>query len=152
MPQHTLGKLIFSSLLITKVVLGRDEPQVIRQREDALAKALNAKDAAILTALTDQQFHVDWMAGSAVRSVNGKMDREEWIDHVTQLPIASYTARISRIDLVRHDEAFVDVEEFWTLRSPHGGRIQRRFHTRDTWFKLQGVWTLTGRISYTDTR
>lgn len=149
---RVLYRTVFLSMAIAKLIACADGSQIIRQSEAALAKALNTKDTAILTALTDQGFHVYWTAGSAVRHTSAEMVREEWIHRMTQLPIASYTATISNINLVRRDEALVDVDECWNLRSPQGSRIRRCFHTRDTWLKLQGVWKLTGRISHTDTR
>ena len=124
-----------------------DEAAVLREREDALARALNAKDKAALLRLTDGQFHVYWAESSPERFFTTHMGREDWIDDLMRLRIDAYEAVILKIELAGRGEAFVDLDEVWSIRSPRGTRIEKRFLTRDFWFKLQGTWRLTGRNS-----
>jgi hypothetical protein len=151
------GRSIFLVVVLAKLVSGRDEASSVREREDALAKALNARDKVGLLTLTDKDFHVDWKCGSVVRSFSTVVPREDWIDNVIQLRIDSYEAKISKVRLLRvrradHESpsndsmADVTVDEFWTIHSPRGSRIEKRFLTKDTWVKLQGTWKLAVRI------
>jgi hypothetical protein len=141
------GRTSFLLVIVAKLLSAGDNSSILREREDALARAVRAKDKEVLSTLTNQGFRVSWTCGSAARSFGAESPREAWIDDLIRLRIYSYEAVISKIRLVKRDEAFVELDEFWTVRSPRGGRIEKRFRTSDAWFKLQGDWKLVGRIS-----
>jgi hypothetical protein len=141
------GKMSALLVIVTSLLTAGDESATLRERENALARAVRAKDKVVLSTLTNNGFHVSWTCGSVVHNSSAESLREDWIDDLIRLRIDTYEAVISKIRLAKGDEAFVDLDEFWTLHSPHGARIERRFRTSDTWFKLQGAWKLTARIS-----
>lgn len=133
--------------VMARLAAADDESSLVREREDALAKALNARDKVILSTLMDKDFSLHLTCGSAVRNFSTEVRREDWIDDLIHLRIDSYAAVISKVHLVRGSLASVTLDESWTVHSPRGSRIEKRFRTTDTWFKLQGTWKLTGRIS-----
>ncbi|MBV9035484.1 MAG: hypothetical protein JO182_13425 [Acidobacteriaceae bacterium] len=147
-----LGRSAVLLVIAAKLFAAVDELSAVREGEDALARAVSAKDKAVLSALTDQNFWVYWTAGSVARTFDAKIDREDWINSVIQLRIDSYETTVSKTDLVKRDEVIVNLDEFWTVYSPRGRRIEKHFVTRDTWLKRQGTWKLTGRISHSDLR
>jgi hypothetical protein len=141
------GRTSILLLVVTSFLTAGDESAILREREDMLARAVRAKDKVVLSTLTNNGFHVSWTCGSGMRNFSAESLREDWIDDLIRLRIDTYEAVISKIRLVKGDQAFVDLDEFWTLHSPHGAPIERRFHTSDAWFKLQGVWKLVARTA-----
>ncbi len=141
------GRTGFLLVMVTKLLIAGEDSSTIREREDALARAVRAKDKLLLATLTNQGFHVSWTCGSAAHSFNAESLREDWIDDLIRLRIYSYEAVISKIDLAKPHEAFVELDEFWAVRSPRAARIEKHFRTLDTWFKLRGDWKLEGRLS-----
>jgi hypothetical protein len=83
-------------VVAAKLVIGRDDSSSVREQEDALAKALNAKDKIGLLTLTENLFHVSWECGSAVRNFSANVLRQDWIDDVSQLRIIVDTGMQTR--------------------------------------------------------
>ncbi len=102
------SRFIFILMVMAKLVTAGDESGLVRERENAVAKALIAKDKVALSTLTDKDFNFHWRDGSAFRNVSTELGREDWIDELIRLRIASYEAVISKVDLVKPDQAFVD--------------------------------------------
>jgi hypothetical protein len=122
-----------------------DESSLIRAREHALAKALNAKDRVMLSTLTYKNFHIYWTAISIERFFTVDERSDDWINDLIRLRIDDYEAKISEITLPSSEQAFVTLDESWSIHSPQGSRIEKRFATTDSWFKLQGTWKLVQR-------
>jgi hypothetical protein len=125
------SRSIFLMVVAAKLVIGRDDSSSVREQEDALAKALNAKNKIGLLTLTDNLFHVSWECGSAVRNFSTNVLRQDWIDDVSQLRIDSYKANISEVRFVRalrldkdtqSNKSIADltVSEFWTIQFASG--------------------------------
>jgi DNA-binding transcriptional MerR regulator len=141
---------------VARLINGQDDASSVRVREDALAKALTAKNRMGLSGLADKHFHVSWECGSVVRGFSTDMLQEQWISAVDHLSIDSYVAKISEVHFVRvlhpsknspgaNSMADVNVDEFWIIRSPSGMRIEKHSLARDTWINSQGVWELAAR-------
>jgi hypothetical protein len=141
------GRTSFLLVIVATLLTAGEDSSTIREREDALARAVKAKDKVVLATLTNKGFQASWTCGSAARSFSAVSLREDWIDRLIRLRIYSYKAVISKIDLAKPHEAFVELDEFWVVRSPRAARIEKHLRTLDTWFKLQGEWKLVGRLS-----
>ncbi len=151
---------------MAKLVTASDELSLVRGREDALANAVNTKNKAVLSMLTDRNFHLSWSYGSAIRNFSTDMSREEWINSLNQLRIESYEIEISKVYWAGRKtarpsarlpvpsgaplSAYVTLHEFWTLLSPRGQRIEKRVETLDWWIKQQGDWKLASRLCQSD--
>ncbi len=132
-------------VLLAAVAAAGDGSWLICLREEQVAKAISSKDRVRIWLLTNNDFHVHWTEGSEVRSITTSASRDGWMDALIHLQTDAYEAVISRIDVVGSDQAFVGLKEIWMVHSPAGTRIEKRFDTRDMWFRQRGVWKLTGR-------
>ena len=157
---------VLQLLVLTKLITASDELVIVREREDTLANAVNAKDKAVLSTLTDKDFHLSWSYGSAIRNFRTDVSRDEWLEDVSNLRIESYEVEISRIYWTGRKAArpstrlpgssespfaaYVTLREFWTLLSPRGRRIEKRVETVDIWIKQRNVWKLSSRLCQSD--
>lgn len=141
------GRWIFLAIAAATSLFASDDTAVIRQREDELAKAVNAKDKAVLSTLLDKDSHIAWTLGSAVSSDRAQEDRDQWIDDLMRLQILEYDATILKLSVTR-ETATVLLDETWTIQSPHGRQIVKHLTTMDGWFRVQGTWKLMLRDSH----
>jgi hypothetical protein len=141
-----------TTLLMFSLQLAASDQDVrfLRAREDALANALRAQDNTALGAMLNTDFHAFWRDGTAWKNSSVEVGRADWIENMMRLQIASYQSTVTAVNLARNDQAFVDLYEFWIIVSAQGGRIAKRFQTRDAWFKVRGRWTLIERSSQTN--
>jgi hypothetical protein len=154
-----VGPAIFVALILAQADAGTTEPTV-RERETELARALRAKDRATLSGIVEGNFNVHVTCGGPIRSFSTEVPWWEWIDNAMNLPVASYKAVISEIDLLKAwrpgwqeteaSMAYVRLIEIWTIGWPGGGKIEKRLRTMDSWVKRQGMWRLAGRVTNTD--
>lgn len=149
-----LRKLVLPALLGARLVTASDALASINQRENALADAVRSENKALLSTLTDKDFHVSWNQGTAIRSLETDMSRQNWIDDLSHLWIESYEIEISKVQ--RADKggrnrpplaAYVTLTEFWTVVSAGGRRIDKRVESFDLWVRQQGDWKLASRLS-----
>lgn len=157
-------RLFLPFLLLTHLVGASNDLAPLRQQESALADAVKAKDRVALSLLTDRNFHVDWTSGSAFRNVRINMSREDWVNGLGRLRIASYKIEISSVNLTDSKAtsplskqltrpplgSTVKLNEFWTLLLPGGRVIEKRVNTIDVWVKQDGVWKLAVRLCQSD--
>jgi hypothetical protein len=143
-----LGSSIVLMAIAATMVTANDEREQIRRQEGALAQSLRTPSKDALLRLTASGFSLHLTCGNAVHDFATDVHRDEWIDSLIGLRIDSYRAVVSRIHLGRGPSAIVTLNEFWTVRSPRGNRIDRRLLTIDVWVGTQGIWTLSSRNSW----
>jgi hypothetical protein len=85
-----LRRLFLPALLAAKLATASDELTSVSQRENALADAVRSKNKALLSTLTDKDFHVSWNQGTAIRNLETDVSRQAWIDDLNHLRIKSY--------------------------------------------------------------
>lgn len=153
------GKSILLLAIAAKLIAADKGTLLVREREDLLSKALKAKDKVVLSVLMDRDFSFHLTCGMAVRSFSTEVRRDDWVDDLSHLRIDSYATAISKVNLIHGRRpnseykeaeasiASVDLNDSWVIRSSSGSRIEKHFHTTDTWIKRQGTWKLAGRIS-----
>ncbi len=151
-----LRRLVFAALLTAKLVAASDELISIRQREHAFADAVRSQNRAILSELTDKNFHVSWKQGTVIRNLETDVSRQTWIDDVSRLRIQSYEIEVSKVQLADKGgregpvlAVYVNLTEFWTVVSAKGRRIDQRVESLDFWVRQQGGWKLGSRLSRT---
>ncbi len=142
---------------------GHEDSLSVREQENAFAKAVKSKDRLALSALMAGDFHVFLRCGSVEQSLSTDIPRQDWLNDLRNLATVSYKATVSKVRLLHTSTRSSDgavhelpdssmasatVDEFWTIRLPRGGQVERHFSTEDTWLKLQGTWKLAGRIVY----
>ncbi len=149
-----LRRLVLSALLLAKLVTAFDELTSISQRENALAVAVRSKNKALLSTLTDKDFHVSWYQGTAVQSLETDVSRQTWIDDLSHLRIESYKIEISKVQRADKGErsqrplgVYVTLTEFWTVVSARDSRIDKRVESHDLWIRQKGGWKLASRLS-----
>lgn len=123
------------------------EKAAIRLREFELTKAMLAKDKSAILALTHPNFKARWTRGNITDSAEASETREEFLDDVFHLRIIDFDRTISHVD-IQGETALVELKETWTVRSPTGRQIEKRFSTDDGWFQIQGTWKLSFRQSW----
>ena len=143
--------------LLAQLALSSDDVALVRGREGALAAAIKTNDENVLLSLTDEDFHVSWSYGSAIRNVRTDVSRQEWIKGLGHLRIESYKVETGSLQPAERpgtsrtpSSAYVRLSEFWILRSPQGRRIEKRFDTVDLWIERQGAWKLASRLCQSD--
>lgn len=141
------GRWIFCVIAAATPIFAADSTAIIRQREDELARALNAKDKAVLSTLVDKDCHIGWTLESVASSDRTEDDRDHWIDDLMRLQIVEYDAAILKISVDR-ETASVLLDETWTIQSSHGRQIVKHLTTMDGWLRSQGTWKLTLRDSH----
>ena len=145
------AKLIF--FLIASIRLfAADETALIRHQENALADAVSAHDRAAISALVDNDFHVDWSYGSTVQSFLARVTREDWLEMLSSQRLDSYDIEIKRIDRSGQNAVQVMLNEFLVLRLPRRRLIHKRVETFDMWVKKHDAWRLTSRLCHSDTQ
>jgi hypothetical protein len=92
-----LRRLFLPALLAAKLATASDELTSVSQRENALADAVRSKNKALLSTLTDKDFHVSWNQGTAIRNLETDVSRQAWIDDLNHLRIKSYEIEISKV-------------------------------------------------------
>jgi hypothetical protein len=140
-----LLKAFLLLLAITSLAVGADDFAQVRRNENALAKALRAKDSATLTNLIAANCTINWTIQRSVeQTVTTTVDRDDWMDDLLHRAwVDSYTARIKDIRIQHGDLASVSIDDVWTL-SP-GRRYP--FVVFDSWQKQMGTWKLIHRYS-----
>jgi hypothetical protein len=92
-----LRRLFLPALVAAKLATASDELTSVSQRENALADAVRSKNKALLSTLTDKDFHVSWNQGTAIRNLETDVSRQAWIDDLNHLRIKSYEIEISKV-------------------------------------------------------
>lgn len=132
---------------VARLAFAADESWLVRVQEDALAKALNAKNAATVSALVDPKFHLDVTEVSGERTFTLSESREDWLNDVKRVRNGSYEATVSSIRGSKAGLAMVGIDESWVIETPRGVRIEKHFITMDLWSKSGGTWKLATRVS-----
>jgi hypothetical protein len=150
---------ILPMLIIAHLANARNERALVREQEEVLVRAVNARNKAALSALTDKNFHLSWSSGSALQNFRTEMSREEWLDRLRQLRVASYQIKISEVSWAERKTkpsteaplaVYVTLQEFWILLSLQGQRIEKQVKTLDFWMQQQGAWKLVTRLCQSD--
>jgi len=144
--------------LLIVLGLGKANDDVsIRQQEITLASALRKADRATLLRVTESQLHVHLECVSAEKSFSADLNRESWIDTVTQIRVATYEAKIADIHLAvaripakatpnGSGSATLRIDETINIFTSSGNKIEKRLSAWDTWVKRDDTWKLLNRI------
>jgi hypothetical protein len=152
-----LRTLVLPALLLTKLVTASDELAFIRQQENVLADAVRSRNTAVVSTLTDKDFHISWRQGTAIQSFETDVSRQAWIDGLSHLRIESYKIEISKVRRADKGErnqptlgVYVALTESWAVLSARGHRISKRVQSLDLLVRKQGDWKLASRLSRSD--
>lgn len=157
-PLLRLATLAASSLCTLS--LRADELASVCNREYVLTAAIKSHNLDELRSFTNKDFHLSWSFGSAIRNVRTDVSREEWINGIQALRTEAYTIEIQRIRRSKNrgaspqarPSAYVELVEFWTVRSSESRRIRKRVETQDLWIRQKDGWKLVSRLCQSDFR
>ena len=135
-------------LLLGQILSAVDLSATFAHQESEVARAINAKDRAVLKRLTAHDFHDSMSYGSALHNVATNIERDAWVALMTSRDVVRCEIDSFRPRSVGPGAFYVEVKGALTLRSPESIYTRRRFESIDMWIWRSNTWKLVSRVSH----